>query len=213
MSKTPEEIKHLEFIQNVITRHNSNSFMIKGWTITITAALFALAGTIKEPGISFVSIIPVLLFWYLDSFYLANERCYVSLYDCAVNNYSSKIKYNELTDKFRKQEKIEDKKLDENFYEIKSSLLSMNLKDFNIIKRNNICDTFWSKSIKPFYLILLCLSLFISVVLFIYKSSEINKPIDIKTNFKTDTLNIKSSIPQNTINNIYLNDSLVKLKK
>ncbi len=43
--------KHLEFIQGVINRHNSNSFMIKGWTITITAALYALAGTLKEPSL------------------------------------------------------------------------------------------------------------------------------------------------------------------
>jgi hypothetical protein len=36
------KIKHLEFIQGVITRMNANSFQIKGWSVTITAALLAL---------------------------------------------------------------------------------------------------------------------------------------------------------------------------
>ena len=36
------KIKHLEFIQTVITRMNQNSFQIKGWMITIVSALLAL---------------------------------------------------------------------------------------------------------------------------------------------------------------------------
>jgi hypothetical protein len=32
--------KHLEFIQGVITRMNTSSFLIKGWTITLVSALF-----------------------------------------------------------------------------------------------------------------------------------------------------------------------------
>lgn len=39
---TEEQIKHLEFIQDVITRMNSNSFQIKGWCITILSALCAI---------------------------------------------------------------------------------------------------------------------------------------------------------------------------
>ena len=31
---TEEQIKHLEFIQGIINRMNSNSFAIKGWAIT-----------------------------------------------------------------------------------------------------------------------------------------------------------------------------------
>lgn len=38
-----KKLKHLEFLQNVITRMNSNSFMIKGWAITLVSALFVLA--------------------------------------------------------------------------------------------------------------------------------------------------------------------------
>ena len=39
----PDTIKHLEFIQAVITRMAGNSFVLKGWAITLAAAGFALA--------------------------------------------------------------------------------------------------------------------------------------------------------------------------
>ncbi len=34
--------KHLEFLQAVITRMAGNSFLIKGWSVTLVAALLAL---------------------------------------------------------------------------------------------------------------------------------------------------------------------------
>ena len=36
-------LKYLTFIQDVITRMNRNAFQLKGWSITIVAALAALA--------------------------------------------------------------------------------------------------------------------------------------------------------------------------
>lgn len=36
-------LKHLEFIQYIINRMAKNSFLLKGWTVTIVAAFFALA--------------------------------------------------------------------------------------------------------------------------------------------------------------------------
>ena len=37
------KLKHLEFIQDVITRMNSNSFLLKGWCVTLMSVLFALS--------------------------------------------------------------------------------------------------------------------------------------------------------------------------
>jgi len=75
-----KRLKHLEFVQNVITRMNSNSFLIKGWTITLVAALFALAA--KDANINYVIVSYVVLpvFWLLDGFFIANERQYRELY-------------------------------------------------------------------------------------------------------------------------------------
>lgn len=74
------KLKHLEFIQNVITRMNSNSFLIKGWTITLVSALFALAA--KDANLNYVLITYVVIpvFWLLDGFYISQERQYRDLY-------------------------------------------------------------------------------------------------------------------------------------
>lgn len=81
MSKTPEEIKHLEFVQNVITRMNSNSFQIKGMTIAIIAALFAVYAAKPNMFFILIAIVPTILFWLLDAYYLLQERKYRFLYD------------------------------------------------------------------------------------------------------------------------------------
>jgi hypothetical protein len=36
------KIKHLEFIQSTVGRMASNLFLLKGWTITLIAAVFAV---------------------------------------------------------------------------------------------------------------------------------------------------------------------------
>ncbi len=76
-----EQIKHLEFIQNVITRMNANSFQIKGWTITIVAALLAIYVSTKNEYFVLVSLFPIIVFWFLDSYYLMQERKFRGLYN------------------------------------------------------------------------------------------------------------------------------------
>lgn len=78
------KLKHLEFIQNVITRMNSNSFMIKGWTITIVSALFALATNNSNHNLIWAVLIVVPIFWYLDGYFLSMERQYRKLYDAVI---------------------------------------------------------------------------------------------------------------------------------
>ncbi len=76
-----EQIKHLEFIQNVITRMNTNSFQIKGWTTTIVAALLAIYASTKNEYFVMVSLFPIIVFWFLDSYYLMQERKFRGLYN------------------------------------------------------------------------------------------------------------------------------------
>lgn len=75
------QIKHLEFIQLVITRMNVNSFFLRGWSVTLVAALFAFAA--KDINIEYVIItyISTPLFWILDGYYLSQERKYRDLYN------------------------------------------------------------------------------------------------------------------------------------
>jgi hypothetical protein len=85
--------KHLEFIQNVITRMNSNSFLIKGWAITLVSALFALAA--KDANVKYVMVtyISIPIFWGLDAYYLSLERQYRKLYEEVSAKNESAIDY------------------------------------------------------------------------------------------------------------------------
>ncbi|MDR1486748.1 MAG: hypothetical protein LBT62_01955 [Deltaproteobacteria bacterium] len=77
------EMKHLEFIQNAISRLGANSFQMKGWAIAIFAAalaLFAATGGV-EASYLFMAIIPALLLWFLDAYYLQQERKFRGIYD------------------------------------------------------------------------------------------------------------------------------------
>jgi hypothetical protein len=76
-------IKHLEFIQATVNRLAGNSFLIKGWTITLVAALFALAAKEAQQRYVIVALLPALCFWGLDAYYLRQERSYRELYDHA----------------------------------------------------------------------------------------------------------------------------------
>jgi len=76
-----KKLKHLEFIQGVINRMASNLFLLKGWTITLIAALFALAAKDSKPGYALLAYIPIFVFWCLDGYFLGQERQYRDLYN------------------------------------------------------------------------------------------------------------------------------------
>ena len=59
----------------------SNLFLLKGWTITLIAALFALAARILIKFTSFIAYLPALMFWALDGYFLSQERRFQALYD------------------------------------------------------------------------------------------------------------------------------------
>lgn len=76
------KMKHLEMIQSVITRMANNSFLVKGWCITLVSALLAFAvGKEGSPALIIVSALPVLMFWYLDGFFLQQERHFRNFYN------------------------------------------------------------------------------------------------------------------------------------
>ena len=86
-----EKIKHLEFIQNIISRMNTNSFQIKGITATIISALLAI--TLAEKNINFliITIFPIIIFWFLDSYYLCQERKFIGLYNDIINDKENNL--------------------------------------------------------------------------------------------------------------------------
>lgn len=89
-----DKVEHLKLIQGIITRMNTNSFQIKGWTITLVSALLALYANSGKVTYIFIALIPVLIFWFLDSYYLQQERKFRALYNDIVDaaNYGDDIK-------------------------------------------------------------------------------------------------------------------------
>ena len=37
------KLRHLEMIQNIISRMANNSFLLKGWTVTLVAGIFTIS--------------------------------------------------------------------------------------------------------------------------------------------------------------------------
>src|SRR5690554_1280132 len=87
------KLKHLDFIQNVITRMNSNSFLIKGWTITLVSALFALGAKDSNLNYVLISYVVIPVFWFLDGFYISQERQYRDLYKEVAEKTEDKIDF------------------------------------------------------------------------------------------------------------------------
>lgn len=83
MTKSPMEqkLKHLEFIQQAINRMASNLFLLKGWTVTLIAAMFALAAKESRDFYFLLAYFPTLMFWLMDGYFLSQERRFRSLYD------------------------------------------------------------------------------------------------------------------------------------
>lgn len=78
---SPEEMKHLEFIQAVITRMNNNSFQMKGWMVAIMTALLAVYASTENDRFVLVAIVPTVIFWFLDTYYLWQERKFRGVYN------------------------------------------------------------------------------------------------------------------------------------
>ena len=73
--------KHLEFLQLTITRMGLNSFLIKGWSITLVAAMFAFSAKDSNNKYTIITIAATYVFWILDAYFLSQERQFRGLYN------------------------------------------------------------------------------------------------------------------------------------
>ena len=76
-------IEELKIIQDIIKRMAFDSFMIKVWAITLVIITLLLKGGSFQV---FISFIPLLVFWYLDAYFLWQERMYRELYNWVAEN-------------------------------------------------------------------------------------------------------------------------------
>ncbi len=105
---SPEELKHLDYLQSTIARMATNQFQIKGWLVAIDSAILTVfANSLKNNGTPnpfflLIAIFPTIIFWILDSNFLSKERRLrriymdvaeqketVKLFDMPLNKYKS----------------------------------------------------------------------------------------------------------------------------
>ena len=132
--KEEKKINHLNMIQQVISRMGNNSFSLKGWTVGIMIAIFAFAGNNLHKA-AVVTIIPILVFWFLDTYYLRKERHFRLLYD------DTRVK--------------EEKEID---FNMNINDCIVNIKD---IKKYGFINIMFSKTVWPFYVVCIITTLII----------------------------------------------------
>jgi len=78
---SPSVQSHLTILQSVITRMATNSASCKTWCVSLVSAIIVIIADKVKPDYVWISVIPIILFLLLDSYYLALERQFRSVYN------------------------------------------------------------------------------------------------------------------------------------
>jgi len=136
--------KELDLIQGVIKRMAGNSFKVKAWMMSIFGFVVALAkaGILNNPDegkglpmwyVAIFLMVTVVVFWYLDAFFLRTERLYRNLYKWVVDNRPKTDKY---------------------LYDLNTFVRQVDGKEVNIGKDlESVFEVAWSKTLWPFYIL------------------------------------------------------------
>lgn len=137
-----EEIhKEIDLIQSCITRMAQNSFMIKGWFVSIYAVILALLPEKINLFLLCTALVAVnLIFWYLDGFFLRTEKVYRKIYDWVLE--------------------VRPQNNRELMYQLNPSKFNGKIEEVESVR-----EVMWSKTLRWFYLI----PLGIVVIVFIVK--------------------------------------------
>lgn len=98
--------KHLEFIQNIITRMAGNLFFLRGWAITLIGVLLALLAKGNSLNyMVYLLMVIILVFWILDGYFLSQEQLFRDLYDYVRKLKETEIDFSMDTSEYKKYKK------------------------------------------------------------------------------------------------------------
>ncbi|MEH2291392.1 hypothetical protein [Nostoc sp.] len=80
---------YLNILQGIITRMASNSANCKTWCISLVSAILVVIADKNKPNYAWISLIPIILFFLLDSYYLGQERSFRQVYNDFVKELHS----------------------------------------------------------------------------------------------------------------------------
>lgn len=80
-------LKTIDLLESCISRMAQNSFIVKGWTITLTGVILALVPeTLDVRLICIICLMLIISFWIVDALYLKNERKFRNKYEKLIKN-------------------------------------------------------------------------------------------------------------------------------
>ncbi len=85
--------EHIKMYQGIIGRMAKNSAASKQWCVVLISAIFALVAEKGKVDFAVLAIFPLVLFAFLDAYYLAMERKFVD----ANNTFLDKLQNNQVT--------------------------------------------------------------------------------------------------------------------
>lgn len=77
------ELEVLSTIQNITKRMATNSLIIKGWAVVVVGIILLLSSTEYQ---ALIAVFALLVFWYLDAYFLQQKKMYRALYKEIVEN-------------------------------------------------------------------------------------------------------------------------------
>lgn len=101
--------KEIDLLQSCINRMAQNSFLVKGWMISLVTVVIALLPEKVAVDIRILCIVGfaiTICFWYLDSFFLRMETLYRWKYSWVIKNRQSTLDYTYDLDPHNSQTRI-----------------------------------------------------------------------------------------------------------
>lgn len=157
--------KELELVQSCITRMANNSFSLKGWLIVLLVAAIALAPEqINKTLLLLITTSATICLWYLDAYYLKQERLFRWKYEWIIRHRSScedkkdnrKFLYDlnpnnaDMWDLTLTKQAMKRKKIDKNYVPVESDYIER--------KAQSVIEIMFTVSMVPMYLFVIIIS-------------------------------------------------------
>lgn len=82
-------LKHIDMYQGIINRMAANSLECKKWAIGLVSAILVLVAEKGVTQAAALTVVPAVLFWFLDAYYLALEKQFRAAYGTFIKNLHS----------------------------------------------------------------------------------------------------------------------------
>lgn len=78
-------VEELKMLQDIIKRMADNSFKLKGWTVTLVIVTMTFKA--KLDNMMYLCFLPIVVFGFLDAYYLMMERGFRKIFNRKVENF------------------------------------------------------------------------------------------------------------------------------